>query len=147
MLPFPWRGLRAAGAAHILLAMEELKSCLFCGKYIDKSYLYCPYCGYEFGRREGTVDFSDEPAGEFISDFLPIEGGRIEPEHQLLESPPVTTEEKREGIIEYLARLQDMGKLLAEMERELDLILSSAPAKEPAHSTGKGPVTSSSKGP
>jgi uncharacterized Zn finger protein (UPF0148 family) len=128
------------------LAMEELKSCLFCGKYIDKTYLYCPYCGYEFGRREDNVDFSDESAGEIISEFLPLEGVRVEAEErQSPEPPPV--EEKKEGVMEYLARLQDMERLLAEMERELDVILSSAPQKEHARFTGKGQVTSSSKGP
>jgi len=29
--------------------MEDLKSCLFCGKPVDREYAYCPWCGYEFG--------------------------------------------------------------------------------------------------
>jgi hypothetical protein len=29
--------------------MEELKSCIFCGKGVDRDFAYCPWCGYEFG--------------------------------------------------------------------------------------------------
>ena len=39
--------------------MEELKSCLFCGKPVDRDYAYCPWCGYEFGPGD---DVPVEPA-------------------------------------------------------------------------------------
>jgi predicted amidophosphoribosyltransferase len=75
--------------------MEELKTCLFCGKNVDRSFQYCPHCGYEFGQ------------GEELS--------------ALLEESLVDT--AAEGEEDYLLRLRTLQELLADMERELDLII------------------------
>lgn len=32
--------------------MEVLKTCSFCGRFIDKTFLFCPYCGHDFRRPE-----------------------------------------------------------------------------------------------
>jgi hypothetical protein len=72
--------------------MEEQKACLFCGKIVDGSFQYCPYCGYEFGE------------GEELSALLE-------------EAPSCDGEE------DYLLRLRTLQDLLADMERELDLII------------------------
>ena len=46
--------------------MEVLKTCSFCGRFIDKTFLFCPYCGYDFRRPEtGTAEAQRPPvAGE-----------------------------------------------------------------------------------
>jgi hypothetical protein len=130
------------------MAMEELKSCLFCGRYIDKTFAYCPYCGFEFSGRDDGPEYSEEaPALSSVVSLVSEEGGNA----------PSAVQPS-----DYLARLRDMQKTLADMERELDLILSgsgAAPgldrreAKLPDTGrgsvglSGHGQVTSSSKGP
>jgi len=32
--------------------MEVLKTCVACGRFIDKTFLFCPYCGYDFRKPE-----------------------------------------------------------------------------------------------
>jgi hypothetical protein len=75
--------------------MGELKSCLFCGKNVDTTYQYCPYCGYEFGQGDDLPLLIEESTGE-----------------------PVTT-----GQEDYLLRLRTLQDLLSDMEKELDLII------------------------
>jgi hypothetical protein len=97
--------------------MEDLKSCIFCGKPVDRDYSYCPWCGYEFGpgddvpvvRREpvsAAVVPADDPAGE---------------------SAPVPAENPGAGQ-NVLLRLTTLEELLSDMERELDLILRTSSA-------------------
>jgi predicted amidophosphoribosyltransferase len=75
--------------------MGELKSCLFCGKNVDNAFQYCPHCGYEFGQGEDLPVLLEEVACE----------------------PPAEGEE------DYLLRLRTLQELLADMEKELDLII------------------------
>ncbi|HVP18169.1 MAG TPA: hypothetical protein VMU36_04175 [Spirochaetia bacterium] len=82
--------------------MEELKSCLFCGKTVDGSYQYCPHCGYEFGQEEDLPTLLEEAAGD-----------------------PSCDDERN-----YLLRLRSLQELLADMERELDLIIRTS-SKDP----------------
>jgi len=82
--------------------MEELKSCLFCGKSVDTTYQYCPHCGYEFGQADECAGFVEESTGELIA----------------------TGEE------DYLLRLRTLQELLSDMERELDLIIRTS-SKDP----------------
>jgi len=82
--------------------MEELKSCLFCGKSVDTTYQYCPHCGYEFGQADECVGFVEESTGELIA----------------------TGEE------DYLLRLRTLQELLSDMEKELDLIIRTS-SKDP----------------
>ena len=86
----------------ILEAMGEMKSCLFCGKNVDMTYQYCPYCGYEFGQ----------------SDDLPI----------LVEEPVCVS--VAVGEEDYLLRLRTLQDLLSDMEKELDLIIRTS-SKDP----------------
>jgi hypothetical protein len=120
--------------------MEELKSCLFCGRYIDKSFAYCPYCGFEFGQRGDASEYPEEtPDLSSVVSLAPEEGDGI----------PGSARAS-----DYIARLRDMQNLLSDMERELDLILSnagSAPRQDRGEAkirlSGHGQVTSFSKGP
>jgi len=82
--------------------MEELKSCLFCGKSVDTTYQYCPHCGYEFGQGDELSGFVEESTGDLIA----------------------TGEE------DYLLRLRTLQELLSDMERELDLIIRTS-SKDP----------------
>ncbi|HVO38662.1 MAG TPA: hypothetical protein VMV03_06510 [Spirochaetia bacterium] len=75
--------------------MEEQKTCLFCGKNVDRSFQYCPHCGYEFGQGEDLCALLEETAGDPGS----------------------------EGEEDYLLRLRTLQELLADMEKELDLII------------------------
>ena len=95
--------------------MEELKSCLFCGKPVDRDYSYCPWCGYEFGpgddvpiaRRAGVPTAAavvDDPVPEPVSVESPAPGQSV------------------------LLRLTTLEELLTDMERELDLILKTSSA-------------------
>jgi len=97
--------------------MEELKSCLFCGKPVDRDYAYCPWCGYEFGpgddvpipRRESTPAAAapaDDPARE----------------------PHPAPQEGSAAVPSVLLRLTTLEELLSDMERELDLILKTSSA-------------------
>jgi hypothetical protein len=84
-------------APTILVTMEETKSCLFCGRGVDREYLFCPHCGYEFGLGEDLAALLDEASSE----------------------PPIA-----EGP-DYLLRLRTLQEQLSELERELDLLLRS----------------------
>jgi len=85
--------------------MEELKTCLFCGKNVDGTFQFCPHCGYEFGQGE------DLP-------FLVEEIGKEAPR------PPKKETE------DYLGRLCTLEELLSDMERELDVMLKTS-SKDP----------------
>ncbi len=85
--------------------MEEQKSCLFCGKLVDRSFQYCPHCGYEFGQGEDLFA---------LADGVPADGGDLSGDD--------------EG--DYLLRLRTLQELLADMERELDLIIRTS-SKDP----------------
>ncbi len=78
--------------------MADLKTCLFCGRNVDRSFDYCPHCGYEFGQGE------DIPA--------------------LLEDTP--EEACPQADQDYLGRIRTLQEILSDMERELDRILKSA---------------------
>ena len=93
----------------ILEAMGELKSCLFCGKNVDKAFEYCPHCGYEFGQDDERTSLGNDrlPAGADLPG--------------LIEETPVECPE--EGEKDYLLRLRTLQEILADMEQELDLII------------------------
>jgi hypothetical protein len=120
--------------------MEELKCCLFCGRYIDTTFRYCPYCGYEFSAREDFSDMAEEMPGDVASSFLPAESDCLGAERGILpfdqHRAKSDSPERADPPLTCIARLRNMEKLLADMERELDLIISRA----------QKPVTSSSKG-
>ena len=73
--------------------MGELKSCLFCGKNVDRTFEYCPHCGYEFGEGEDCLPSAVEP------EQRPVDDG------------------------DYLVRLRTLQEILSDMEKELDLII------------------------
>ena len=77
--------------------MEVLKTCLFCGKYVDTTFLYCPHCGYEFGGDNGALRLVDEGSG------AASDGTRG---------------------ADYLIRLRTLERLLGQLEAELDVLLS-----------------------
>jgi len=81
--------------------MEELKSCLFCGKNIDLTFQFCPHCGYEFAQGEDAPVLVDETAG-----------GAAEVVKKTGE--------------DYLVRLRSLGELLSSMEEELDTMLKTS---------------------
>jgi hypothetical protein len=82
--------------------MGDQKSCLFCGRNVDNAFAYCPHCGYEFGDGDEPVAPAMEPAAD----------------------SPTT------GDGDYLVRLRTLQEVLADMERELDLILRTS-SKDP----------------
>jgi hypothetical protein len=133
-------GLRPGGSPHILGTMEELKSCLFCGRYVDKTFRYCPHCGYEFGQREDFADLVEDAAGEIPPCLIKAETEGAGRPSQASELPGG---ERMEPVRFYLSRLQDIERLLCDIEKELDLIILRGRDELPV----KGPVTSSSKGP
>jgi len=97
--------------------MEELKSCLFCGKPVDRDYAYCPWCGYEFGPGDDVpVARRESPpaAAARADDPLP------EPQPAPAETGPAGQS--------VLLRLTTLEELLSDMERELDLILRTSSA-------------------
>ncbi len=75
--------------------MGEQKSCLFCGKNVDRTFEYCPHCGYEFGDGEELPPLVEETA---------VEAGPVEDR-------------------DYLVRLRTLQEILSDMEKELDLII------------------------
>ena len=112
--------------ATILDAMGELKSCLFCGKNVDSSFQYCPHCGYEFGQgedrfaeyRDRSTEYRGDVSGGYRGDFTaPSEEDAAEP-------APDCGEE------DYLLRIRTLQELLADMEKELDLIIRTS-SKDP----------------
>jgi len=102
--------------------MEELKSCLFCGRYVDKTYRYCPHCGFEFGSKEDA------------------EAAQFEPDESVKPPDPVDLPEQPS----VLRRLHDMEQILSDMERELDLLISRG--KGELQAAGPAKTTSSSRG-
>ncbi len=122
--------MHAAFRARILVPMEELKACLFCGRYIDRTFRYCPHCGYEFAQEDEGPDPAEEAAGA-----APWQG---EPAAEQREGDSAGPPVPGTGTY-YLLRLKDIEKLLIEMEHELDLIISESP---PA-----GALTTSSRDP
>ncbi len=82
--------------------MEELKSCLFCGKNVDRTFEYCPHCGYEFSQGDETLPLAEEPCAQIVA----AEDG------------------------DYLLRLRTLQDILSDMEKELDLIIRTA-SKDP----------------
>ncbi|MCX7040234.1 MAG: hypothetical protein NT005_14015 [Spirochaetes bacterium] len=88
-------------AAHILEAMEELKTCLFCGKNVDGTFQFCPHCGYEFGQGEDIPALIDETRGS-------------------------VAQAARKTGEDYLGRLRSLEELLSSMEKELDLMLKTS---------------------
>ena len=77
--------------------MGELKSCLFCGKNVERAFPYCPHCGYEFGQGEELPGLIEETTGEL---------GAAEEDYSL--------------------RIRTLQELLSDMERELDLIIKTS---------------------
>lgn len=95
--------------------MEELKSCLFCGKPVDRDYSYCPWCGYEFGP----------------GDDVPIARRESAPASAAAVDDPVPEPAPAESSVpgqSVLLRLTSLEELLTDMERELDLILKTSSA-------------------
>jgi len=103
--------------------MEDLKSCLFCGKPVDRDYAYCPWCGYEFGpgddvplaRRESSPSAA-APAVEAATVADPVSESPAAHAEACVPSQSV------------LLRLTTLEELLSDMERELDLILRTSSA-------------------
>jgi hypothetical protein len=97
--------------------MEELKSCIFCGKPVDRDYSYCPWCGYEFGPGD------DVPLGR----REPASAAAVPVDDPAAESAPVPADVPGTGQ-NVLLRLTTLEELLSDMERELDLILRTSSA-------------------
>jgi hypothetical protein len=91
--------------------MGELKSCLFCGKNVDSSFQYCPHCGYEFGQEDRSLELRGDKSVEYRGE-LPS-----------LAEEPAGAETAPEGEEDYLLRIRTLQDLLADMEKELDLII------------------------
>jgi hypothetical protein len=122
--------------------MGELKSCLFCGKNVDMSFQYCPHCGYEFGQGEDksaeyhgdkSVDYHGDRSAEYRSDRSGEYRGDKSAEYRgdlpgLAEETTAATVPEAEG--DYLLRIRTLQDLLADMERELDLIIRTS-SKDP----------------
>ena len=97
--------------------MEELKSCIFCGKPVDRDYSYCPWCGYEFGPGDDVPILRREAAS----------AASAPADDPVAESAPVVAEVPGTGQ-NVLLRLTTLEDLLSDMERELDLILRTSSA-------------------
>ena len=110
----------------ILEAMGELKSCLFCGKHVDEAFEYCPHCGYEFGEGDELSAFGGEKSA-FGADRSALDGDKSvlggELPGLIGEECGGCVPEKDEG---YLRRLRTLQEILADMERELDLMIRTA---------------------
>jgi hypothetical protein len=53
--------------AYTSLRMEVLKTCSLCGRFIDKTFRFCPYCGYDFRRPESVpLETGAAPAAEAV---------------------------------------------------------------------------------
>jgi predicted amidophosphoribosyltransferase len=75
--------------------MGDTKACLFCGRGVDKSFDYCPHCGYEFGDDEDCLPDTEDALGSGDAG----EDGN------------------------YLVRLRTLQEILSDMEKELDRII------------------------
>jgi hypothetical protein len=85
--------------------MGDSKSCLFCGKRVDRTFEYCPHCGYEFSEGDELLP----PLPETAADASAV--------------PPDDAD--------YLVRLRTLQEILSDMERELDLIITRTASGDP----------------
>ena len=112
--------------------MGELKSCLFCGKNVDMAFEYCPHCGYEFGEGEdksaSAADYRG--AGNDLPGLLEETTGGCVPA----------------GDEDYLHRLRTLQEVLADMERELDLIIAMDGEVGPGAAAGSPSETARARG-
>ena len=92
--------------------MGDLKSCLFCGKSVDRTFEYCPHCGYEFGDSEEYLPPRSEEAAAAVAVSSSV--------------PALGVDEDGD----YLVRLRTLQETLADMEKELDLIIRTS-SKDP----------------
>jgi hypothetical protein len=83
--------------------MGDSKSCLFCGRNVDRTFEYCPHCGYEFGEGDELLP----PLPSAVADTVPPDDG------------------------DYLVRLRTLQEILADMEHELDLIITRTASGDP----------------
>jgi hypothetical protein len=115
--------------------MGELKSCLFCGKNVDSSFQYCPHCGYEFGQGEdNSTGYRGDRFAEYRGD---VSGGyRGDKSAEYRGELPAPVDERAAdattdcGGEDYLLRIRTLQELLADMEKELDLIIRTS-SKDP----------------
>jgi len=103
------------------VAMGELKSCLFCGKHVDEAFEYCPHCGYEFGQGDEASTFGGDSSVPMFEPSAELPGLLGQSPAPSLEKSGCCVPEQDEG---YLRRLRSLQEILADMERELDLILA-----------------------
>ena len=105
--------------------MGELKSCLFCGKRVDRAFEYCPHCGYEFGDDEERLTAAG--AERLLVGERPAPDAPHELSPRGSDLPVLVEEESRDcapADEDYLHRLRALQEILAEMERELDILLA-----------------------
>jgi len=108
--------------------MGELKSCLFCGKRVDRAFEYCPHCGYEFGDDEERLTAAG--AERLLFGERPTPDGPHELSPRGSDLPVLVEEESGEcappADEDYLSRLRTLQEILSDMERELDLLIRTA---------------------
>jgi hypothetical protein len=118
--------------------MGELKSCLFCGKNVDEAFDYCPHCGYEFGQGEDKSTSGGDKSTS-AADYRGAGGDKSTFGGDLPGLIEETTGEcVPTGEEDYLHRLRTLQEILADMERELDLIIAM---------DGEGTPKTASRGP
>lgn len=100
--------------------MEDLRSCLFCGKGVDRDFVYCPWCGYEFSPGEEPTQEEDDPAEERPDDCR--DGSSPS---KVAEWHAAAAAAALPGV---LARLCTLEQKLTQIEEELDLMLRSVSA-------------------
>jgi hypothetical protein len=112
--------------------MGEQKSCLFCGKNVDSSFQYCPHCGYEFGQGEDRFAEYRDRSAEYHGEASGGSRGDRSAEYRGDLSAPVDEIEAATdcGGEDYLLRIRTLQELLADMEKELDLIIRTS-SKDP----------------
>jgi len=104
--------------------MGELKSCLFCGKRVEKAFEYCPHCGYEFGEGDDFSPFGGDSTVAFVDRATAELPGLIpEAPAPVAEASGCCVPEPDEG---YLRRLRTLQEILSDMEQELDVLIRSA---------------------
>jgi L-rhamnose isomerase len=69
---------------------------------VDRTFDYCPHCGYEFGQGDDLPGLIEETTGGVLAS----------------------------GEEDYFLRLRTLQELLADMEKELDLIIRTS-SKDP----------------
>ena len=96
--------------------MEELKSCIFCGKPVDRDYSYCPLVRLRVRPGDDVPVVRREPAPRRpYRPTTPCANRRPSPR-------------KPRAGQNVLLRLTTLEELLSDMERELDLILRTSSA-------------------